>query len=96
MLCIRFSAEPALPGSSHVFSETCKKKIGSYMPSGPQEAAGPHDWVVMGSYMQSGVFGVRQASRGLLPLCKSSASRQEELLPYTLYQNTEEQRKPLR
>lgn len=65
------------------------------MPSGPQEAAGPHDWVVMGSYMQSGVFGVRQASRGLLPLCKSSASRQEDLLPYTLYQNTEEQRKPL-
>jgi len=27
MLCIRFSAEPALPGSSHVFSETCKKKL---------------------------------------------------------------------
>lgn len=72
-------------------------KLSSYAWLGVQAIPEPRDWAMLwrrkGSCAQSSVLWVRWASKGFLPLSVSSATRQENLFPCTLYQKMKEQKK---
>lgn len=94
MLCIRFSAEPALPGSSHVFSETCKKKLVAtchLVHKKQQDLMTGWWWAATCRVVSS---GWDRHPETFCPFLRA-VPRGKNIYPYTRYQNTEEQRKPL-